>query len=65
MTKLIMAFTAEASLINLSGMARRHEIYSMEQQRQDEANVRELVASTTDAHEHDGMESLSFSFSSL
>jgi hypothetical protein len=51
MTKLVMASTADAWLINLPGMARRHEIYSMEQQMQDEANVRELVASITDAHE--------------
>ncbi len=65
MTKLVMVSTADAWLINLPGMARRHEIYSMEQQMQDEANVRELVASITDAHEHDGIESPSFSFSSL
>ena len=61
MTKLIMAATADAWLINLPGMDRRHEIYSMEQQMQDEANVKELVDSITDAHEHDSMESLSFS----
>jgi hypothetical protein len=65
MTKLVMASTADAWLINLPGMPRRHEIYSMEQQMQDEDNVRELVASITDAHEHDDMESLSFSLSSL
>jgi hypothetical protein len=63
MTKLVMASTADAWLINLPGMDRRHEIYSMEQQMQDEANVKELVASITDAHEHDDMESLSLSFS--
>ncbi len=63
MTKLVMASTADAWLINLPGMVRRHEIYSMERQMQDEANVRELVASITDAHEHDNMESLSLSFS--
>jgi hypothetical protein len=39
MTKLIMASTADAWLINLPRMARRHEVYSMEQQLQDEANV--------------------------
>ncbi len=33
----------------------------MEQQMQDEANVKELVDSITDAHERDSMESLSFS----
>jgi hypothetical protein len=65
MTKLAMASTADAWLINLLGMTRRHEIYSMEQQMQDEDNVKELVASITDAHEHDDMESLSFSVSSL
>jgi hypothetical protein len=65
MTKLIMAVTADAWLINLPGMDRRHEIYSMEQQMQDDANVKELVDSITDAHEHDDMESLSFSFSPL
>ncbi len=65
MTKLIMAATADAWLINLPGMDRRHEIYSMEQQMQDEANVKELVVSITDAHEHDNMESLSFSLSLL
>jgi hypothetical protein len=42
-------------------MDRRHEIHSMEQQMQDEANVKELVDSITDANEHDSMESLSFS----
>jgi hypothetical protein len=64
MTKLVMASTADAWLINLPGMVRRHEVvYSMEQQIQDEANVRELVASFTDTHEHDDMESLSLSFS--
>jgi hypothetical protein len=56
MTKLVMASKADAWLINLPGMARRHEIYSMEQQKQDEANVGELIASITDAHEHDDME---------
>ncbi len=65
MTKLVMAATADAWLINLPGMDRRHEIYSMEQQMQDEAYVKELVDSITDAHEHDNMESLSFSPSSL
>ncbi len=65
MTKLVMAATPDAWLINFPGMDRRHEIYSMEQQVQDEANVKELVDSITDAHEHDNMESLSFSFSSL
>jgi hypothetical protein len=65
MTKLVMASTADAWLINLPGMPRRHEVYSMEQQMQDEDNVRELVASITDAHEHDDTESLSFSVSSL
>jgi hypothetical protein len=65
MTKLVMAATADAWLIILPGMDRRHEIYSMEQQMQDEAYVKELVVSITDAHEHDNMESLSFSLSSL
>ncbi len=65
MTKLVMAATADAWLINLPGMDRRHEIYSMEQQLQDEANVKELVDSITDAHEHDYMEALSFSSPSL
>jgi hypothetical protein len=65
MTKLVMAATADAWLINLPGMDRRHQIYYMEQQMQDEANVKELVNSITDAQEHDNMESLSFSFSSL
>jgi hypothetical protein len=32
MTKLVMAPTADAWLINLPGMFRRHEVYSMEQQ---------------------------------
>ncbi len=65
MTKLVMAATADAWLINLPGMDRRHEIYSMEQQMQDEANVKDLVNSITDAHEHDDMESFSFSSLSL
>ncbi len=55
--------TADVWLINLPGMDRRHEVYSMEQQMQDEANVRELITSITDSHEHDEMESLSFFFS--
>jgi hypothetical protein len=59
--KLVMAFTANVWFINLPGMVRRHEIYSMEQQMQDKANVRELVTSITDSHEHDEMESLSLS----
>ncbi len=63
MTKLVMAATADAWLISLPGMVRRHEIYSMEQQMQDEANVKELITSATDAHEHDKLESLSVSFS--
>jgi hypothetical protein len=46
-------------------MGRKLEVYTIELQLQDEANVKELVASITDAHEHDDMESLSFSFSSL
>jgi hypothetical protein len=29
MTKLVMASTADVRLINLPGMVRRHEIYSM------------------------------------
>jgi hypothetical protein len=61
MTKLVMASPADAWLINLPGMVRRREIYSMEQQMQDEANVRELITSITDSHEHDEMESLSLS----
>jgi hypothetical protein len=63
MTKLVMAATADAWLINLPGMDRRHEIYSTEQQMPYEANVKDLVDSITDADEHDNMES--FSFSSL
>jgi hypothetical protein len=63
MTKLVMASTADAWLINLPGMIRRHEVYSIEQQMQDEANVRELIASITHFHEHDEMESFSLSLS--
>ncbi len=65
MTELVMASTADAWLINLPGMERRHEIYSMEQQMQDVTNVEELVASITDAQEHDNMETFSFSSPSL
>jgi hypothetical protein len=46
-------------------MVRRHEVYSIEQQMQDEANVRELITSITDSHEHDEMESLSLFLSSF
>jgi hypothetical protein len=63
MTKLVMASTVDAWLINLPGMVRRHEVYSIEQQMQDEANVRELITPITDSHEHDEIESVSLSFS--
>jgi hypothetical protein len=49
MTKLVMAFMADPWLINLPGMARRHGVYFIEQLRQDESNVRELITSITDS----------------
>jgi hypothetical protein len=39
-------------------MGRKLEVCTIEQQLQDEANVKELVSFITDAHEHDDMESL-------
>ncbi len=62
MTKLVPASTADAWLINLPGMVRRHGVYSIEQQMQDEANVRKLITSITDSHEHDKMEFFSLFF---
>jgi hypothetical protein len=52
MTKLVMASTADARLIQLPGMARRHEVYTIEQLRQDESNERDLITSITDSQEH-------------
>jgi hypothetical protein len=46
-------------------MVRRHEVYSIEQHMQDEANVRVLITSIADSHEHehDKGKSLSLSLS--
>ena len=35
MTKIVMASTADAWLVNIPGMARRHEIFTAEQLEQD------------------------------
>jgi hypothetical protein len=41
MTKIIMASTADAWLINLPGMSRRHEVLTQEQYDNDTSTVRE------------------------
>jgi hypothetical protein len=48
MTKIGMASTADAWLVHLSGLARRHEIFTAEQLAQDSLNLEDLVTSLQD-----------------
>ncbi len=48
MTKIVMASTADAWLIHLLGLARRHEIFTAELLAQDSANLDDLVTSLQD-----------------
>ncbi len=48
MTKLVMASTADAWLVHLPGLARRHEIFTAEQLAHDSANLDDLVTSLQD-----------------
>ncbi len=48
MSKIVMASTADAWLIHLPGLTRRHEIFTAEQLEQDSANLDNLVTSLQD-----------------
>ncbi len=48
MTKIVMASTADAWLIHIPGLARRHEIFTAEQLAQDSSNLEDLVISLQD-----------------
>jgi hypothetical protein len=48
MTKIVMASTADAWLIHLPGLTRRHEIFTAEQLAQDSLNLEDLVTSLQD-----------------
>ena len=48
MTKIVMASTADAWLIHLTGLARRHEIFTAELLAQNSANLEDLVTSLQD-----------------
>jgi hypothetical protein len=63
MTKIIMAATADAWLIHLPGMARRHEVYIAELLAMDRSNVENLVAIMQDSAEDDEASSRTFSSS--
>jgi hypothetical protein len=51
MTRLVMASTANAWLIYLSGMARRHKVFTAEQLIHDMENFENLVYTIEDHHE--------------
>jgi hypothetical protein len=53
MTKIIMASTADAWLIHIPGMARRHEVFTAEQLGMDRSNVEDLVANMQDSPDDD------------
>ena len=44
MTKIVMASTADAWLIHIPGMTRRHEIFTAEQLELDSANLENLIS---------------------
>ncbi len=48
MTKIVMASTADAWLVHIPGLARRHEIFTAEQLVQDSSNLKDLVTSLQD-----------------
>ena len=49
MTKIVMASSADAWLVHIPGMVRRHEIFTAEQLEQDSLNLEDLIASLQDA----------------
>jgi hypothetical protein len=51
MTKIVMASTADAWLVHLPGLTRRHEIFTAEQLTQDSTNLDDLVTSLQDPEE--------------
>ncbi len=51
MTKIVMASTADAWLVHIPGMIRRHEIFTAEQLEQDTSNLEDLVTSLQDLDE--------------
>ncbi len=48
MTKIVMASTADAWLVHIPGIARRHEIFTAEQLDQDSLNMEDLITSLQD-----------------
>ncbi len=48
MTKIVMASTADAWLIHVLGLKRRHEVFTAEQLAQDSSNLEDLVVSLQD-----------------
>ncbi len=48
MTKIVMASTADAWLVHIPGLTRRHEIFTAEQLVQDSSNLEDLVISLQD-----------------
>ncbi len=51
MSKIVMASTADAWLVHIPGMMRRHEIFTAEQLEQDSSNLEDLVTSLQDPDE--------------
>jgi hypothetical protein len=49
MTKIIMAATADAWVIHMPGMVRRHEVFTAEQLAMNRSNVEDLVANMQDS----------------
>ena len=49
MTKIVMASSADAWLVHIPGMVRRHEIFTAEQLEQDTSNMKDLITSLQDA----------------
>jgi hypothetical protein len=64
MTKLVMASTADAWLIHLPGMIRKHEVFTAEQLIQDMENLDDLTYSMEDHQDisQDGSEPHPLSF---
>ena len=48
MTKIVMASTADAWLVHIPGLTRRHEIFTAEQLVQDSSNMEDLITSLQD-----------------
>jgi hypothetical protein len=64
MTKILMAATADAWLIHLPGMVRRHEVFTAELLAMDRSNVEDLVVMMQDSTKDYGASSRTFSSSS-